>query len=100
MDEEEEKEAYKKMPATPVGSQASDAVIVPVQEFVPVTLVFKDLHYFVPNPTKGEPELELLKGVSGYALPGTVTALMGSSGAGKTTLMDVIAGRKTGGKIV
>ncbi|KAH9113415.1 hypothetical protein AeMF1_012378, partial [Aphanomyces euteiches] len=100
MDEEEEKEAYKKMPATPVGSQASDAVIVPVQEFVPVTLAFKDLHYFVPNPTKGEPELELLKGVSGYALPGTVTALMGSSGAGKTTLMDVIAGRKTGGKIV
>ncbi|KAH9109174.1 hypothetical protein LEN26_014060, partial [Aphanomyces euteiches] len=100
MDEEEEKEAYKKMPATPVGSQASDAVIVPVQEFVPVTLAFKDLHYFVPNPTKGEPELELLNGVSGYALPGTVTALMGSSGAGKTTLMDVIAGRKTGGKIV
>lgn len=28
-----------------------------------------------------------------------MTALMGSSGAGKTTLMDVIAGRKTSGKI-
>ncbi|CAK4560969.1 unnamed protein product, partial [Aphanomyces euteiches] len=88
------------MPATPVGSQVSESVIVPVQSFVPVSLAFKDLHYFVPNPTKGEPELELLKGISGYALPGTVTALMGSSGAGKTTLMDVIAGRKTGGKIV
>ncbi|GAB9477904.1 hypothetical protein Gpo141_00015092, partial [Globisporangium polare] len=42
---------------------------------------------------------DLLKGISGYALPGTITALMGSSGAGKTTLMDVIAGRKTGGKV-
>ncbi|CAK4361417.1 unnamed protein product, partial [Aphanomyces euteiches] len=99
-DEEAEKAAYQKMPATPVGSQVSESVIVPVQSFVPVSLAFKDLHYFVPNPTKGEPELELLKGISGYALPGTVTALMGSSGAGKTTLMDVIAGRKTGGKIV
>ncbi|CAI5731356.1 unnamed protein product [Peronospora destructor] len=38
---------------------------------------------------------ELLKGVTGYALPGTMTALMGSTGAGKTTLMDVLAGRKS-----
>ncbi|OQR96805.1 ATP-binding Cassette (ABC) Superfamily [Achlya hypogyna] len=65
----------------------------------PVTLAFQDLWYSVPNPTKGEPDLKLLKGVNGFALPGTITALMGSSGAGKTTLMDVIAGRKTGGKI-
>ncbi|CAK4941105.1 unnamed protein product [Aphanomyces euteiches] len=80
--DEDDGKSYTKMPATPAGSQASDSVIVPVQEFVPLTLAFKDLHYFVPNPTKGEPDLELLKGVSGYALPGTVTALMGSSGAG------------------
>ncbi|RQM16407.1 hypothetical protein DD237_003420 [Peronospora effusa] len=38
---------------------------------------------------------EILKGVTGYALPGTMTALMGSTGAGKTTLMDVLAGRKS-----
>ena len=30
-------------------------------------------------------------------MPGVLTALMGGSGAGKTTLMDVLAGRKTQG---
>ncbi|KAG7395609.1 hypothetical protein PHYBOEH_003446 [Phytophthora boehmeriae] len=66
----------------------------------PVTLAFHDLWYSVPMPggKKGE-DIDLLQGVSGFARPGTMTALMGSSGAGKTTLMDVIAGRKTGGKI-
>ncbi|EEY55379.1 ATP-binding Cassette (ABC) Superfamily [Phytophthora infestans T30-4] len=60
---------------------------------------FQDLWYTVPDPTNPKRTIDLLKGISGYALPGTITALMGSSGAGKTTLMDVIAGRKTGGQI-
>ena len=46
-----------------------------------------------------EDRLNLLKGVSGTFRPGVLTALMGSTGAGKTTLMDVLAGRKTGGYI-
>uniref|UniRef100_H3H6S7 ABC transporter domain-containing protein n=1 Tax=Phytophthora ramorum TaxID=164328 RepID=H3H6S7_PHYRM len=69
------------------------------KHFVPVTVAFKDLWYTVPDPSNPKDTIDLLKGISGYALPGTITALMGSSGAGKTTLMDVIAGRKTGGKI-
>ena len=43
--------------------------------------------------------LQLLKDVTGAFRPGVLTALMGVSGAGKTTLMDVLAGRKTGGYI-
>ncbi|KAG3231642.1 ABC transporter G family member 31 [Phytophthora idaei] len=58
-----------------------------------------DLWYTVPDPTNPKKTIDLLEGIFGYALPGTITALMGSSGAGKTTLMDVIAGRKTGGQI-
>ena len=46
-----------------------------------------------------ETRLQLLREVSGAFRPGVLTALMGVSGAGKTTLMDVLAGRKTGGYI-
>ncbi|POM63710.1 ABC Superfamily [Phytophthora palmivora] len=85
------------------GNNDTDGYVVEVdsreKNFTPVTVAFQDLHYFVPNPKNPKEELELLKGIHGYAVPGSITALMGSSGAGKTTLMDVIAGRKTGGKI-
>ncbi|KAG6614984.1 pleiotropic drug resistance protein ABC superfamily [Phytophthora cinnamomi] len=80
-----------------------DEVMVDVprreKNFVPVTIAFTDLWYTVPDPTNPKESLDLLKGINGYATPGTLTALMGSTGAGKTTLMDVIAGRKTEGTI-
>jgi ABC-type multidrug transport system ATPase subunit/ABC-type multidrug transport system permease subunit len=101
-------DGYMAMPTTPKAHDAGivgPTIAVPVQsetrrEIVPVTLAFEDLWYSVPMPgSHDHEEIDLLKGISGFALPGTMTALMGSSGAGKTTLMDVIAGRKTGGKI-
>ncbi|KAM3344130.1 pleiotropic drug resistance protein 1-like isoform X2 [Capsicum galapagoense] len=46
-----------------------------------------------------EDRLVLLKGVSGDFRPVVLIASMGVSGAGKTTLMDVLAGRKTGGYV-
>jgi ABC-type multidrug transport system ATPase subunit len=73
--------------------------------FVPLSLTFDDVRYSVDMPLEmkaqgvAEDRLELLKGVSGSFRPGVLTALMGVSGAGKTTLMDVLAGRKTGGYI-
>ena len=44
---------------------------------------------------EGKTMLQLLRDCSGAFRPGILTALVGSSGAGKTTLMDVLAGRKT-----
>ena len=46
-----------------------------------------------------EKRLQLLQDITGAFRPGVLTALMGVSGAGKTTLMDVLSGRKTGGII-
>ncbi|KXZ48202.1 hypothetical protein GPECTOR_29g109 [Gonium pectorale] len=66
--------------------------------FDPMALAFTDVSYHVPQP-KGPGELRLLHEVSGSFRPGVLTALMGASGAGKTTLMDVLAGRKTGGRV-
>ncbi|KAK9812481.1 hypothetical protein WJX73_003351 [Symbiochloris irregularis] len=78
--------------------------------FEPITLTYDDLHYLVPLPPQQADapnavdvghgkELELLRGISGAFRPETLTALMGVTGAGKTTLMDVLAGRKTSGRI-
>ncbi|EEC71063.1 hypothetical protein OsI_02808 [Oryza sativa Indica Group] len=76
-----------------------------VLPFAPLSLTFDNIKYSVDMPQEMkahgivEDRLELLKGVSGSFRPGVLTALMGVSGAGKTTLMDVLAGRKTGGYI-
>ncbi|KAJ3078147.1 hypothetical protein HDU99_000758 [Rhizoclosmatium hyalinum] len=48
------------------------------------TLLWKDVMYTVPHPKEKGKHLTLLNGVNGYAKPGTMTALMGSSGAGKS----------------
>ncbi|XP_026389740.1 pleiotropic drug resistance protein 1-like [Papaver somniferum] len=76
-----------------------------VLPFQPFSITFDEITYSVDMPAEmkaqgvTEDRLELLKGISGAFRPGVLTALMGVSGAGKTTLMDVLAGRKTGGHI-
>ncbi|RHY36194.1 hypothetical protein DYB34_012636, partial [Aphanomyces astaci] len=68
--------------------------------FQPVALTFQSLSYTIDiGKGKNKTSRQLLKGIHGSFQPGSLTALMGSTGAGKTTLMDVIAGRKTTGTI-
>ncbi|KAJ0007315.1 hypothetical protein Pint_29985 [Pistacia integerrima] len=76
-----------------------------VLPFEPHSITFDEISYSVDMPKEMklegvvEDKLRLLNGLGGAFRPGVLTALMGVSGAGKTTLMDVLAGRKTGGYI-
>ena len=84
-------------------SEAKHGMVLP---FTPLSLSFHGVSYWVDMPAEMRAEgmphdarLQLLRNVSGAFRPGVLTALVGVSGAGKTTLMDVLAGRKTGGYI-
>ncbi|OWM65998.1 hypothetical protein CDL15_Pgr015424 [Punica granatum] len=74
-----------------------------VLPFQPVSMSFGNINYYVDVPLElkqqgiMEDKLQLLVNVTGAFRPGVLTALVGVSGAGKTTLMDVLSGRKTGG---
>ncbi|KAM8880371.1 broad substrate specificity ATP-binding cassette transporter ABCG2b [Spinachia spinachia] len=60
------------------------------------TLTFSHLHYCVRESRAcrgGGPEKPILNDVSGIMRPG-MNAIMGATGSGKTSLLDVIAGRK------
>ncbi|QCD80127.1 ATP-binding cassette [Vigna unguiculata] len=87
---------------TPRGNQSTGKMVLP---FEPLAISFKDVQYFVDIPPEmkkhgsEEKRLQLLRDITGAFRPGVLTALMGVSGAGKTTLMDVLSGRKTGGTI-
>ncbi|KAG8367402.1 hypothetical protein BUALT_Bualt16G0068200 [Buddleja alternifolia] len=76
-----------------------------VLPFQPHAMSFSNISYYVDVPLElkqhgiSEDKLQLLNNITGAFRPGVLTALVGVSGAGKTTLMDVLAGRKTGGII-
>ncbi|XP_073289703.1 ABC transporter G family member 32-like [Primulina huaijiensis] len=76
-----------------------------VLPFQALSMSFSNINYYVDVPMElrqqGVPvdKLQLLNNITGAFRPGVLTALVGVSGAGKTTLMDVLAGRKTGGVI-
>ncbi|KAI4300801.1 hypothetical protein L6164_034135 [Bauhinia variegata] len=64
-----------------------------------VCVVWEDLTVKVPTSlgaaaTADDPKSrKLLDGITGFAEPGRIMALMGPSGSGKTTLLDSLAGR-------
>lgn len=54
-------------------------------------LVWEDLTVVVPNFGNGHTR-RLLDGLSGFAEPNRIMAIMGPSGSGKSTLLDALAG--------
>ncbi|XP_038719475.1 ABC transporter G family member 1-like [Tripterygium wilfordii] len=56
-----------------------------------VVLTWKDLWVMVSDSKNGRKPI--LEGLTGYAEPGKMLAIMGPSGCGKSTLLDALAGR-------
>lgn len=71
----------------------------------PVKVTFKDINFTVSvksAQSRSKEKLQVLKGVSGFAIPGQTTYIMGTSGAGKTSLLNILSDRvaqRSGSKI-
>ncbi|KAG0366744.1 hypothetical protein BC939DRAFT_467473 [Gamsiella multidivaricata] len=81
------------------GSSGSGYIALPddeaaklMAEHTPATLMFKDMSYIVGGR-------EVVKQVSGVVKPGQLMAIMGASGAGKTSLLDILARRHKSGVV-
>ncbi|XVF72817.1 hypothetical protein PTKIN_Ptkin12aG0151000 [Pterospermum kingtungense] len=97
----QEKESPSVDPPKALAETEVTGMVLP---FEPILISFDNVQYFVDTPKKlrekfPQKRLQLLQDITSAFRPGVLTALMGSSGAGKTTLMDVLSGRKTSGHI-
>ena len=86
-------------------------LVTPRDSHVPIKLTFENLEYEVSivqsradKKTSGKSvtRQKIVKGVSGYAMPGHTLYIMGASGAGKTSLLNLLSdriSRKDGGTV-
>lgn len=64
------------------------------------TLVtFEHVGFSLPAKKRGGESIQILRNVTGFFEPGTLTATMGPSGAGKTTFLDIVTGRRKQGAV-
>lgn len=72
-----------------LNSSCGDSDVLRHRTCNPVSLEWKDIEYEVPA---GKSKKVLISHMYGRCAPGTLTAIMGPSGAGKTTLMNILSG--------
>lgn len=76
--------AYRRWGAIRLGEGAEDDAAKSMINHTPMALQFENVSYHL----KGK---EILSDISGIAHPGQITAIMGASGAGKSTFLDILA---------
>lgn len=86
-------------PAIPFFQNLGPMAESPVLPFTPVTMTCKHMGYHVHKSGTHPREYErryLLRDISLALRPGTITAIMGDTGAGKKLLLDVLAQQRAG----
>ncbi|KPI45680.1 putative ATP-dependent permease [Cyphellophora attinorum] len=85
--------AYKKWGAIRLGEGMEDDAARLMVDHKPMALQFEDVSYNL----KGK---QILTGISGIAQPGQIMAIMGASGAGKSTFLDILARKNKRGHVM
>ena len=75
-----------------LGDDSDDDMAQMMAEHKPASLQFENVAYHLNGK-------QILSGVQGIALPGQLMAIMGASGAGKTTFLDILARKNKRGMI-
>jgi len=67
----------------------------------PINLTFEDLSYHVKvgKPLRKKTDKKILNGITGCVKSGEMLAILGSSGAGKSSLLNVLSGRYNEGTV-
>jgi len=75
---------------------AAEEVMIKEEEAI---MSWKELSCSYPSKRSGEPNITTLSNVSGHIRYQELVAIMGGSGGGKSTFMDILSGRKTLGNL-
>lgn len=71
---------------------SDDEAVKLMTDHKPASLYFEDVSYYLNGK-------QILSGIQGMAHPGEVMAIMGASGAGKTTFLDILARKNKRGQM-
>ncbi|MCE5166105.1 ABC transporter G member 15 [Datura stramonium] len=82
-----------------VAADIEKGVTSGIQSSSAAYLIWEDVTVVLPK-FGGGPTKRLLNGLTGYAEPGRIMAIMGPSGSGKSTLLDTLAGRLSGNLVM
>ncbi|OAL27244.1 hypothetical protein AYO20_09842 [Fonsecaea nubica] len=85
--------ALKRWGAIRLGENGENDASLSMINHTPMSLQFENVSYGL----KGK---EILSGISGIAHPGQLTAIMGASGAGKSTFLDILARKNKRGTVL
>jgi ABC-type Mn2+/Zn2+ transport system ATPase subunit len=84
--------AYRDYSPIPMSDDSDDEASKIMADHKPATLQFENVSYHLNGK-------QILSGIQGIAQPGQVMAIMGASGAGKTTFLDILARKNKRGTV-